>query len=80
MAQEQDNILNEIHSGAEALSYVNDEELDYIFIDARHDYCAVHEDIKCNHPFFFFAHVTTCSLVGEGEAGRCLRRSRLLLT
>lgn len=28
------------------MELVKDGELDYIYIDARHDYCAAHEDIE----------------------------------
>jgi hypothetical protein len=33
-------------TGAEALKHVDDNELDYIFIDARYDYCATKEDLN----------------------------------
>jgi hypothetical protein len=32
-------------TGSEALGHIDDNELDYIFIDARHDYCATKEDL-----------------------------------
>jgi hypothetical protein len=33
-------------TGDDALAHVGDEELDFIYIDARHDYCAVKNDVN----------------------------------
>ena len=32
-------------TGDKALDHVRDEELDFIYVDARHDYCATKNDL-----------------------------------
>ncbi len=32
-------------TGHEAVAHVDDNELDFVYIDARHDYCAAKQDM-----------------------------------
>lgn len=34
--------------GVDAVKQIPDRSLDFIYLDARHDYCAVKEDMECN--------------------------------
>eukprot|EP00667_Euglena_gracilis_P017570 EG_transcript_18523 len=73
-------------STSEAANHIPDESLDYVYIDARHDYCGVSEDLRnywpkvrpggifAGHDFYFANH----SILGKDDWALCQNGERHL--